>query len=61
MMNSGSLDARSPYSSALLTDLYELTMACAFWKSGIAGRELRRVGRELWGIRLDSGDLAYLL
>ncbi len=26
-------------SPALLTDLYELTMACAFWKSGIAEKE----------------------
>src|SRR6516165_5839644 len=31
-MNTGS-------SLALLTDLYELTMACAYWKSGLAGRE----------------------
>lgn len=26
-------------SLALLTDLYELTMACGYWKSGLAGRE----------------------
>src|SRR5438046_9781720 len=25
--------------SALLTDLYELTMACAYWKSGTADKE----------------------
>ena len=31
-MNAGS-------SLALLTDLYELTMACAYWKSGLASRE----------------------
>jgi nicotinate phosphoribosyltransferase len=28
-----------PPSLALLTDLYELTMACAYWKSGTAERE----------------------
>src|SRR5882672_4935982 len=26
-------------SLALLTDLYQLTMACAYWKSGVAERE----------------------
>ena len=31
----------SPYGSSLslLTDLYQLTMACGYWKAGIAGRE----------------------
>jgi nicotinate phosphoribosyltransferase len=33
-MNSG-----TPSSLALLTDLYELTMACAYWKSGTADKE----------------------
>ena len=28
-----------PGASALLTDLYELTMACGYWKAGIADRE----------------------
>jgi nicotinic acid phosphoribosyltransferase len=29
-----------PYGSpSLLTDLYELTMACAYWKSGLAEKE----------------------
>ena len=26
-------------SLALLTDLYQLTMACGYWKSGVAERE----------------------
>lgn len=30
---------RDPCHSPLLTDLYELTMACAYWKSGIHERE----------------------
>ena len=30
---------RSRSSVALLTDLYELTMACAYWKSGSADKE----------------------
>ncbi len=30
---------RRPGSLALLTDLYELTMACAYWKSGTADKE----------------------
>jgi nicotinate phosphoribosyltransferase len=30
---------RSTSSSALLTDLYQLTMACAYWKSGTAEKE----------------------
>lgn len=30
---------KRPSSTALLTDLYELTMACAYWKSGTATKE----------------------
>ena len=30
---------RPPGTSALLTDLYELTMACGYWKAGIADKE----------------------
>jgi nicotinate phosphoribosyltransferase len=39
MMNSALLRAAGSSFPALLTDLYELTMAGAFWKSGLADRE----------------------
>src|SRR5437879_8563300 len=38
-MNSVAQPARDQPSLALLTDLYQLTMACAYWKSGTAEKE----------------------
>jgi nicotinate phosphoribosyltransferase len=39
MKTFGSVPNISPPSLALLTDLYELTMACGYWKSGTAHKE----------------------
>jgi len=40
MMESDSVNGRAASaSSGLLTDLYELTMACAYWESGLADKE----------------------
>src|SRR6267142_39909 len=38
-MNSIAQPVREQPSFALLTDLYQLTMACAYWKSGTADKE----------------------
>jgi nicotinate phosphoribosyltransferase len=38
-MNVLSPDSKPPATSALLTDLYQLTMACGYWKSGRADQE----------------------
>jgi nicotinate phosphoribosyltransferase len=38
-MTTGSLDQLYGGSLALLTDLYQLTMACGYWKAGVADRE----------------------
>ena len=39
MNNPSANSTRPPGTSALLTDLYELTMACGYWKAGIADKE----------------------
>ncbi len=48
-----------PDSCILLVDTYE-TLASGVPNAITVGRELRRRGHDLYGIRLDSGDLAYL-
>ena len=35
----GTLDGSRPAGAGLLTDLYEMTMACGYWKSGTAEKE----------------------
>lgn len=47
-----------PDSSHLLVDTYD-TLGSGVPNAIIMGRELRKMGYELKGIRLDSGDLAY--
>ncbi|MBT1070211.1 nicotinate phosphoribosyltransferase [Pelotalea chapellei] len=51
--------ASFPDSSVLLVDTYD-TLTSGIPNAIIVARELRRKGHELRGIRLDSGDLAYL-
>jgi nicotinate phosphoribosyltransferase len=48
-----------PDSCLLLADTYD-TLRGGVPHAIQVGRELREKGHELWGIRLDSGDLAYL-
>ncbi len=48
-----------PDSCLLLVDTYD-TLRSGVPNAIKVGRELRKKGQELWGIRLDSGDLAYL-
>ncbi len=48
-----------PNSCLLLVDTYD-TLRSGVPHAIQVGRELRKKGHELWGIRLDSGDLAYL-
>jgi nicotinate phosphoribosyltransferase len=48
-----------PDSCLLLVDTYD-TLRSGVPNAIKVGRELREKGQELWGIRLDSGDLAYL-
>src|SRR5690625_6586649 len=48
-----------PDSTHLLVDTYD-TLGSGIPNAIIAARELRERGYELKGIRLDSGDLAYL-
>jgi len=48
-----------PESSTLLVDTYD-TLRSGLPNAIIVARELRQQGHELAGIRLDSGDLAYL-
>src|ERR1700748_549617 len=38
-MTTGGLDSLYGGSLALLTDLYQLTMACGYWKAGTVDRE----------------------
>ena len=39
MVNTGPAATQPGFSLGLLTDLYQLTMACAYWKSGTADKE----------------------
>src|SRR5438552_14981552 len=39
MAKTGLAATESGFSLGLLTDLYQLTMACAYWKSGTADKE----------------------
>ncbi len=48
-----------PDHSVLLVDTYD-TLKSGLPNALVVARELREQGHELWGIRLDSGDLAYL-
>ncbi|UCF82735.1 MAG: nicotinate phosphoribosyltransferase [Desulfobacteraceae bacterium] len=48
-----------PNSCLLLADTYD-TLRSGVPHAIQVGQELREKGHELWGIRLDSGDLAYL-
>ncbi|NQU15222.1 MAG: nicotinate phosphoribosyltransferase [Desulfobacteraceae bacterium] len=48
-----------PDACLLLVDTYD-TLRSGVRHAIQVGRELREKGHELWGIRLDSGDLAYL-
>ncbi len=48
-----------PDSCLLLADTYD-TLRSGVPHAIQVGKELREKGHELWGIRLDSGDLAYL-
>lgn len=48
-----------PDSSVLLVDTYD-TLTSGLPNSLVVARELRAAGHELLGVRLDSGDLAYL-
>ena len=48
-----------PRACLLLVDTYD-TLRSGVPNAIQVGRELRESGNDLWGIRLDSGDLAYL-
>lgn len=48
-----------PHNSVLLVDTYD-TLKSGIPNSIIVGKEMKERGRKLLGIRLDSGDLAYL-
>ena len=48
-----------PNDSVLLLDTYD-TLSQGLPNAVIVGRELEKQGHHLWGVRLDSGDFAYL-